>query len=360
LFAKLTSLLIITSSFLPFFASLPSTTNYELNSYGFGSGGTANSTTTNYALEGITGEASGQSASTSTYQLKPGFNETQQANVPKVTLSNPSSYYDKLKFVIDEQSNPTDALYALQVKVNDATCDFTTGTIRYVKSDNTLGSSLALTDYQTYTTWGGASGANIIGLSSNTTYCIRAKATQGKYTESAYGPNTSAATVGQQLSFCLYSNANCAAGGNTVAFSGLLPATVTNAPNNIGLDFATNANAGGNVYIYSLNGGLKSISAGNYLLASATADLSAVSEGFGGQIASVTQSSGGPFSKVSPFDGASNNVGLINSSIVTIFTSASPLTGGSGTVQLKVRPSNATPSATDYAETITFVAAASF
>lgn len=360
MFTKLTSLLIATNFFLPFFASLPSTSNYQLNSYGFGSGGTANSSTTNYALEGITGEASGKSASTSNYQLKPGFNETQQSNVPKVTLSNPSSYYDKLKFVIDQQNNPTDALYALQVKVNDATCDFTSGTIRYVKSDDTLGSTLDLTNYQTYTAWGGGSGANIIGLASNTTYCIRAKATQGEFTESAYGPSSSAATVGQQLSFCLYSNANCAAGGNTVAFSGLLPATVTNAPNNIGVDFATNADAGGNVYIYSLNGGLKSVSAGNYILASATADLSSVSEGFGGQIASVSQSSGGPFSKVSPFNGSSNNVGLINSSIATIFTSAAPLTGGTGAVQLKVRPSNTTPSATDYAETITFVAAASF
>src|SRR4051812_20031303 len=84
-----------------FFAALPSTSNYQLNSYGFGSGGTANSTTSNYALEGISGEVSGQTASTANYSAKPGFIETQQANVPKVTLSNPSSYYDKLKFVID-------------------------------------------------------------------------------------------------------------------------------------------------------------------------------------------------------------------------------------------------------------------
>src|SRR3954470_5875384 len=83
-------------------AALPSTTNYQLNSYGFGSGGTANSGTSNYSLEGITGEVSGQTANTSNYQTKPGFNETQQANVPKVTLTNPSNYYDKLKFVIDQ------------------------------------------------------------------------------------------------------------------------------------------------------------------------------------------------------------------------------------------------------------------
>jgi hypothetical protein len=107
-------------------AALPATSNYQLNSYGFGSGGTANSSTSNYSLEGITGEVSGQTAGTSNYSTKPGFVETQQANVPKVTITNPSNYYDKLKFVIDEQNNPSDAKYALQIKSGDPTCDFTT------------------------------------------------------------------------------------------------------------------------------------------------------------------------------------------------------------------------------------------
>ncbi len=344
---------------IPFFGAAPATTNYQLNSYGFGSGGTSNSTTSNYALEGLTGEASGQTGSTAAYSLKPGFNETQQANVPTITLTNPSNYYDKLKFVINQQGNPTDALYALQVCTGG---DFIpcAGAVNYVKSDNTLGSSLTLTDYQTYSAWGGAGGANIIGLASNTTYYIRAKATQGKFTESAYGPSSNSATVGQSLSFCLYSSANCGSGGNTVAFGGLLPATVTNAPNNIGLDFATNANAGGNVYIYSLNGGLKSVSAGNYLLPSVTGDLSSLNEGFGAQIVSYGQTTGGPLLKVSPYDQSGSNVGQVNSSIASLLSSAAPLTGGTGAVQLKVRPSNITPAATDYAETITLIAAASF
>lgn len=351
---------------IPFlFAALPSTTNYELNSYGFGSGGTANSTTTNYALEGITGELSGQTASTTNFQTKPGFIQTQQADVPKVALTNPSNYYDKLKIVIDTQNNPTDALYALQVCVG---VDFTPGTLAcsgttlYVKSDDTLGSTLALTDYQTYSAWGSAGGTTIIGLSANTTYFIHAKATQGKFTESGYGPSSSAATVGQSLSFCLYTATppfTCAGGGSSVAFGGLLPATPTNSPNNIGVDFATNADFGGNVYIHDLNSGLTSTQA-SYTLASATANLASVNEGYGAQIASVTQTTGGPFSKVSPFDGASNNVGGLSTTISTIFSSSAPLTGGSGSIQLQVRPSNATPEATDYTDTITLVAAASF
>src|SRR5581483_3702944 len=140
---------------LSFFAVLLSTNNYSLQSYGFGSGGTAGSSTPNYSLEGITGEASSGTDSTATYSLKPGYIQTQQANVPKVTLTNPSNYYDKLKFVIDQQNNPSDAKYALQVCIGaDWSGGSCGGTTMYVKADDTLGSTLSTADYQTYTTWG--------------------------------------------------------------------------------------------------------------------------------------------------------------------------------------------------------------
>ncbi|HET7827563.1 MAG TPA: hypothetical protein VFK97_01725, partial [Candidatus Saccharimonadales bacterium] len=138
------------SIWLLFLAALPSTTNYSLQSYGFGSGGSASSSTTNYGLSGITGDISGQTAATSTYNEKPGFSQTQQANVPKITLTNPSSYYDKLHFVIDQQNNPTDALYALQVCVGADWTPNCGGTTLYVQTDNTLGSTLVTADYQTY------------------------------------------------------------------------------------------------------------------------------------------------------------------------------------------------------------------
>jgi hypothetical protein len=341
-------------------AALPSTSNYQLNSYGFGSGGTANSSTSNYALEGISGEVSSQTASTTNYATKPGFVETQQANVPTVTLSNPSSYYDKLLFVIGQQNNPTDALYALQVCVGASFSPNCGGTTMYVKSDHTLTSTLTTSEYQTYSSWGSGSGTTIIGLASNTTYYIRAKATQGKFTESAYGPSSSAATVGQQLSFCLDNNPNSSCDATTsMAFGSLVAGSVTNSPTNIEALFATNANSGGSVYIYSANGGLNSAHAG-FTITSATADLSVASTGFGAQIASVGQSSGGPLSKVSPYNGSSNNVGILSTSVNTILDSSNPIVGGTSAIQLKAKPSNTTPAATDYAEILTLVAAASF
>jgi hypothetical protein len=341
---------------LLFFGALPSTTTYQLNSYGFGSGGTANSTTGNYALEGISGEISSQTDSTNTYSLKPGFVETQQANVPTVTLSNPSNFYDKLHFAIGQQGNPSDALYALQVKVNDATCDFTTGTIKYVKSDLTLGASLTLTDYQDYATWGGGSGANTIGLSGNTNYCMRAKATQGKFTESAYGPSSSAvSTSAQQISFCLYTGANCAAGGNSVSFTGLVANTVSNGNNNIGVDLSTNANSGGSVYIYSSNGALTSTTAPGTPITSATDDLSTASSGFGARLASTSS-----LTAVSPYNQSGNNIGILATTVNTILNATSPVSSGTASIQLQAKASSTTKAATDYTSTLTVIAAAKF
>ncbi len=355
------SLALMTGFFV--FAALPSTSNYQLNSYGFGNGGVSNSTTSNYTLEGVSGELSAQPTSTANYADNSGVLQLQQSNVPNVTISNPSNYYDKLKFVIDTQNNPSDAKYALQISTSS---DFSTG-VNYVESDDTIGASLTISDYQTYSTWGGASGANIIGLASNTTYYLRAKATHfiantNKITtESAYGPSSNATTSGLSLSFCAYTNANCAAGGSSVTFSGLVAGNVTNSPNNIGVDFATNANIGGSVYIYASNTGLFS-SKTNYTIASATADLGsgAISEGFGAQIASVNQTTGGPLSKVSPYNNSSNNVGILNTTIYSILSSTSALTGGTGSIQLQVKPSTTTPASTDYSDTITLIAAAAF
>lgn len=340
-----------------FFAALPATTNYELNSYGFGSGGTANSSTSNYSLEGLSGDVSSQADSTSTYNLKPGFTETQQANVPKVTLTNPSNYYDKLHFVIDQQSNPTDAKYALQVCTgSDFTPAGSCSTYQYVKADNTVGSTLTVADYQTYTAWGGAGGANIIGLTPATTYYLRAKATQGQFTESSYGPSSNASTSAQSITFCLYAGGSCGS-GNSVNFSGLVAGTPSNGSSNIGVDFSTNADSGGSVYIYSSNGALISTSAPGSPITSATADLSsgAVTSGYGARVVSSSS-----LTAILPYNGSGNNVGALSTVASTILDSPVPVTGGTASIQLQAKVSNTTLAATDYSDIITVIAAARF
>lgn len=334
---------------LPFiFGALPSTSNYQLNSYGFGSGGTAGSSTSNYSLEGVSGELSGQTSSTANYQLKPGFIETQQAHVPKISAFNNGSgrYYNKLHFVIDEQGNPSDALYALQIST---TSNFASGN-NYVKSDLTIGPTLTLSDYQTYSAWGGGSGSNIIGLAPNTTYYLRAKATQGPYTESAYGPSASASTVSPSISFSL--------SPTTLGMGNLLPATVTDSPT-LSLTFDTNANSGGDIYINGQNSGLNSSATGNTIPA-VSGDLSSLSRGFGAKVTATGQSSGGPLSAVSPYNGSGNNVGITDTTIRKMITASSQVNTGTASVVVKAKAANTDSAANDYREVLTLLASASF
>ena len=330
-------------------AVLPSTSNYGLGGYGFGSGGVATSTTATYSLEGGSGELTGPGSSTSNYKTKPGFSETIQANVPSIaTFDNGGgSYYNKLHFVINTQNNPSDALYSLQISTSST---FASGN-NYVKSDLTIGGTLVLADYQTYTAWGGASGANIIGLQPNTAYYLRVKATNGKYTESPYGPISGPITTANPfLTFSISTN--------SLAMGLLLAGTVVNSPSDIGLTFATNANSGGDVYISGLNGGLKS-TAVTSTITSATGDLSALSRGFGARV-SATGASSGTISSVSPYNGASNNVGIVNTTIRKILSATAPVTGGTSSITIKAKSASNDPAANDYTETLTLLASGSF
>ncbi len=332
---------------LMLFGALPATTNYQLNSYGFGSGGTAGSSTSTYALEGTTGEVSGQNASTTTYGLRAGYIASQQAHVPKLSSfdNGSATYYNKLHFVIDSQNNPTDAQYALSISTDNFVSN-----INYVKNDLTVGASLTATDYQTHASWGGASGANIVGLLPTTTYYLRVKATQGKYTESGYGPISSAATVGPQLSFSVSTNA--------VTIGALLPGVVTDASQPINVTFATNAASGGDVYISGKNIGLYS-SRASYTLPSTSGDLSALTRGYGAQVTAIAAGSG-TFSKVSPYDGASQNVGLTDTLLRRIMTASAPISGGTASVLLKAKSATGDTAANDYTETNTMLASAGF
>src|SRR5258708_4256398 len=154
-------------------ATALSSTNFKINDYGFGAGGTAESTSSSYKLNGIVGEVENGRPTSSSYKLGGGLTYEQQANVPGApTVTNPSNaYYDRLKFVINTSSNPSDTTYALQISTDST---FATN-INYIKSDLTMGTSLTSSDFLTYTSWGGASGGLVTGLKPATTYYIRVK-----------------------------------------------------------------------------------------------------------------------------------------------------------------------------------------
>lgn len=111
----------------------------------------------------------------------------QQANVPPApAFSNPGNYYNKLRLVIAIGNNPSDATFSVAISSDDRV------TTNYVQSDHAIGTALGNEDRQTYVLWGGGSGFDVIGLASNTTYRVKVKAMQGKFTEAGYGPEATA------------------------------------------------------------------------------------------------------------------------------------------------------------------------
>lgn len=336
---------------------MPASTTYQLKDFGFGTGGAGNTASSTYAIDGISGEQSGGNLDGSTYDLGSGLLFTNQANVPPApTFTNPSNYYNKLKIVLDIGGNPSDTLFAIAISTDDFVSD-----TRYVQSDDTVGASLGIEDYQTYTAWGSGSGTLIIGLLPSTTYKVKVKAWQGKFTETGYGPTATAATVSPKLTFDIDVSATDT---NTdppfsTNFGNLLAGTVTDSPQKIWVDFDTNAESGGRVYVAASNAGLES-TVTNYTIDAVTGNLTSLSEGFGAQGYSATQSAGGPLTVTTTYDLTSNNVATTDTTIREIFTTSNPVTAGRGAFLLKAKSSAVTPAASDYTESLTVIASASF
>lgn len=197
----ITIVALILLSTAPYIYAGPSNGTYELKQYGFGNGGTDGSNNGTNSMYGFVGELENGTQSNGTYNLGDGLVYTIQAHVPPApTFTNPNSNYDRLKLVINNGNNPSDAEFAIAISTDNFV------TTRYVQNDGTVGNVLGNEDWQTYTSWGGASGVEITGLQNNTTYKVKLKARQGDFTETGYGPEASVATVDPSLTFGISSN----------------------------------------------------------------------------------------------------------------------------------------------------------
>lgn len=335
------------------FAAAPSSTNFTLKAYDVGTGGGALSSSS-YKLNGSTGTSTG-SQSSATYGADSGLAPTVNSNVPPApTLTNPSSYYDRLKLVLATGNNPSTTKFAVAISP-----DAFASTTRYVKSDNSLGASLVATDYRTYASWGSGTGVIVTGLLPGTTYTVKVKAMQGNFTETGYGPTVATATVQPTLTFSVATTLT-GTPPFTVNFANLTPSTVVSGNADAIVTITTNALLGGRIFLKDSFGGLRSTAA-SYTLTSATADLTAAAYGFGAQVISTGQGAGGPMVVSSPFNGASNNVGVVTTGLQELATSSAAITTGSATVRFKAKADTVTvPAQTDYQDTLTFVAAMSF
>jgi hypothetical protein len=182
------------------YASLPSSTNFKLQNYSFGAGGTTNSTSTNFKLNGVAGEVEYGNPSSTNFKAETGLTYMMKANVPTApTLSTPGNNYDRIQVIINTSNNPTDATYALEISTSSS---FASNN-NFVHTDGTLGASLTSSNFQTYTAWGGSSGSFITGLTSHTTYYVRVAARQGNFTQSEWGPLASITTNFASLTFTI-------------------------------------------------------------------------------------------------------------------------------------------------------------
>jgi len=221
----------------------PQSTTYELQQWGFGSGGDSGITSTNYSLFGTAGEIDSATAESTTYRNNPGLIFTMQSYVPPApTFTNPGSNYDRLKIVINTANNPMDAQFTAQIALNT---DTFWNNAQYVQNDGTVGPILGSEDWMKYSTgafnWGGASGMYITGLTEGTVYKIRVKARHGNYTESGWGPSALAATVYPSLTFGI--------DAASITFSNLNPGnSYTDSSKSTVLTTSTNAYNGYIVY----------------------------------------------------------------------------------------------------------------
>ena len=340
---------------LPILAALPASSTYQLNSYGFGTGGVGNSTSTNYAINGTAGEVAGSGGSTN-YKVGAGEAYEKQSDVPLVTLSNTGATYNKLLLQLDPQNNPSDTLFSIAISTDNF------ATTKYVKNDFTITATQSFSNYLTYSGWGGSTGVVIRGLTPNTVYTAKATAYRGKFTESSYGPASVATTTATpQLSFHIdVAATDTGSSPPYIVDFGTLPvSTVTSATNRVWVSLDTNAESGGNVYVSGQNTGLKSLLT-SYTIVSQSADLATLPEGFGVQGASSTQSSGGPLSISSPYNVTGTNIGITDPTLRQIFTAPAPITAGRGSFYLMAKSKPLTPASSDYTEILTAVAAAVF
>lgn len=350
-------------TWLMVFLAFPMSNSYQLENYSFGNGGGNKIGSSNYDLQGEMGNLNSKSVGNS-YDLNAGLAFTRQSSVPKAPiLVNPGNYYNKLHLTLDNTvlsgtttaAMPSDTKFAIAISSDNFT------TTQYVKSDHTVGSTLAATDYQTYAAWGQSTGFDIVGLGTSTTYTVKVKSMQGKFSESQYGPTVSAATIDPSLNFDIdvSSTDQKTDPPYQIDFGDLIPGAVTTSSKKVWVDFGTNATSGGSVYVYGQNGGLYSTTT-QYTISSVNGNLDLLNQGVGIQVSSASQGSGGPLLADALYNLSSNNVGIGDTSVRQLFYSISPIVSGRGSFLLKAKSANDTPSANDYSEILTVIASGNF
>lgn len=370
----------------PALAEDVSSTNFKLLDVSITSGGDV-SNATNYDSYTSLGDFSSDIPTDSTsYRLKGGTVKNFEPNVPKIAcfetttdgssscttgpsylntggmvrVCGPNGCYNRARFEIDAQSNPTDTVYGIQVAT---VSDFSS----YKYISGTTGALIApltrtISDYKTKTSWESTS-INLTGLKPNQQYWIRATALQGDFTETEPGPSATATTALPTISFDIdianTSGAPASDPPHRVSFT--LPLGMVRRANNlIWLNVNTNSTGGIELNTKGLNGGLLKTPS---IITSATANLAVASKGFGLQQYSSSQlyqnGSGngelGTFTVASNYNQGGDNVGIVPQTPTNalIYSSTAPLHTAKAGVYVMGKSDTSIIAGT-YSETITF------
>lgn len=328
-------------------------TNYLLQDYSIGSGDDGQSS--NYALE--IGEAGDGNTTGLNYELLGGLIGTLQIEPPQApTVSNDGSEYRRLRVtIVPRSSYPSDTEYLIAIS------DDSFATTDYVQSDLSIAASFGDEDWQTYAAWGGASGSLVLGLTPNTSYQVKVAARHGTFANTDFSETASATTLTPSFAFDIDVAATDTetSAPFSIDFGELNPGSAATASSKLWLDLATNATNGASIWIKSTTGSLTSQSTGGSI-ATVTGDLTSLTSGFGAQVATITQASGGPLAKVSPYDGAGDVVGNLLTTPLEIVRVGQQVTGGRISIVMKAKVASTTEAAIDYRETMTVMAAGIF
>lgn len=282
-----------------------------------------------------------------------------------VAICGTGGCYDKARFEISASSNPSDALYSVQISTDNFVSN-----IQYIDGSTFKPESYTnhnINDYRTETVWE-TEVFNIQGLSANTQYYIRLTALHGDFTESDYSiaanATTSAGSIFFDIDIALSSGIDTeSTPPYSVAFSSgtalIAGAAATTATSLTWLDIDSSAAGGVSVIVFGKYGGLYSATT-TQTITSNTEDLDVTgAEGFGLQSYYINYDNSSPFygelTATTDYSGDINNVGAVSTTANKIYSGDGPIKSGRTGVYLKARASTGINPASDYSEELYFI-----
>ena len=281
-----------------------------------------------------------------------------------VALCGAGGCYDRARFEIDTNDNPTDTLYGIQISTDNFTSD-----ILYIDGSTYEPEGYSthnINDFRTKTQWE-TDTFNVLGLSSGTQYYLRIIALHGDFTQTEEGPEETATTAGTSSTFDIDIATTTGITADTeppfeITFTGanslLAGAGTVTADNLIWFDASTNGAGGFAIVQKGENGGLYSTTH-SVQIDSITGNLDTSTEGFGLQSYYIDYDDSNPvlgeITASTNYNGSISNVGIVDTDWNKVYDADGPIVDGRMALYVKARAGADKQGATDYDETITFV-----